>query len=120
MSRTASILLTAFLVLGAFSSRTIAQSDNAAKADSTHVEKHFKVKKITISGAVGTSGLTLISDGDHRIWNVANPETLKASEGHRVTVKALLVRNTSQINVSSVRLSNEKLTANLGDSAFRR
>jgi hypothetical protein len=120
MTRITSIVLMALINLAALSSPAMAQSENAAKADSTHVEKHFKVKKISISGTVGASGLTLINDGDNRMWNVANPESLKASEGQRVTVKALLVRNTSQINVSSVRLSNEKPSARMGDSAFRR
>jgi hypothetical protein len=118
MARTFSIALMLFIGVVAFSTRTVAQSGDPAKSSGTHAGP--QLKKVTISGTVGTEGKTLVGNRDNRIWNVANPESLRASEGRRVTVKALLVRNTNQINVSTVRLNSERLTAKLDDSAFRR
>lgn len=120
MAKLTSIALMVLVGASILSSRTMAQSDNAAKPDSAPIEKRFKVKKITISGTVGAAGLTLLSDRDNRIWNVLNPDSLKNSEGRRVTVKAVLARNANEINVSVVRLREGRLTAKLDDSAFRR
>lgn len=120
MAKLISISLMLLVGVAALSGPTMAQSDSAAKPDSAPVEKRFKIKKITISGTVGAAGLTLVSDGDKRIWNVSNPDSLKNSEGRRVTVKAVLARTSGEINVSVVRLKDGRLTAKLDDSAFRR
>lgn len=118
MTRTASIVFIALLGLIALANRTAAQRDNPAQSTSTRVGKQFK--KVTISGIVGADGKTLIREGDKRIWNVTNPESLKPSEGHHVTVKALVDRITSELKISTVRLRDERLSAKLDDSAFRR
>jgi hypothetical protein len=112
MKRTTSISLLALLILLAFPVRA-AQHDNSSR------EKSSK-KTITISGLVASEGKTLVSDKGSRIWTVANPESLKPSEGRRVIVKAHRNPSTSEINVILVKLKEERLAAKLDDSAFRR
>jgi hypothetical protein len=114
----ASIAVVVFLGVAALSAHA-GQSEDSVKASSTRVGKQSN-KPINISGTVGSEGKTLVSDKGNRIWNVANPDSLKPSEGRRVTVKAHANPNTSEINVILVRLKDERLTAKLDDSAFRR
>lgn len=118
MKRTTSISLLALLILVAYPVRA-AQSDDQAKQDGAQLVKSSK-RTISISGTVGSEGKTLVSDKDNRVWRVVNPDSLSASEGRRVTVKAHAGGKPSEINVTVVRLREEKTTANLGDSAFRR
>jgi len=118
MKKMAVIPLAVLLVLTTLSTRA-AQSDNPPKLSSARAEKPSK-KVISISGTVGAEGKTLVSDKDNRIWHVSNPDSLKLSEGRRVTVKAHASPSTSEITVTLVRLKYERLTAKLDDAAFRR
>jgi hypothetical protein len=118
MKKMAVTPLVVLLVLTTLSTRA-AQSDNPPKLSSIRVEKTSK-KAISISGTVGTEGKTLVSEKDNRIWNVTNPDSLKPSEGRRVTVKGQVIPSTSEITVTVVRLKYERLTAKLDDAAFRR
>ena len=118
MEKMAVTPLVVLLVLTTLSTRA-AQSDNPPKLSSIRVEKTSK-KAISISGTVGTEGKTLVSEKDNRIWNVTNPDSLKPSEGRRVTVKGQVIPSTSEITVTVVRLKYERLTAKLDDAAFRR
>src|SRR5215470_387801 len=114
MKKVALLLLVSFLVLTTLST-SAAQSDNSPKLSSTRVEKPSK-KVVSISGTVGAEGKTLVCDKDNRIWNVTNPDSLKPSEGRRVTVKADAIPSTSEITVTVVRLKYERLTAKLDDA----
>src|SRR5215472_16852662 len=118
MKKIAVIPLAVLLVLTTLSTGA-AQSDNSPKLSSTRVEKPSK-KVVSISGTVGAEGKTLVNEKDNRIWRVTNPDSLKSSEGLRVTVKAHAIPSTSEITVTVVRLKYERLTAKLDDAAFRR
>lgn len=118
MKKMALIPLAALLVLTTLSTGA-AQSENSPKLSSTRAEKQSK-KAITISGTIGAEGMTLISDKDNRVWNVTNPDSLKPSEGRRVTVKAHAIPGMSEITVTVVRLKDVRFTAKLDDAAFRR
>jgi|SRR5215472_934584 len=118
MKKMALIPFAALLVLTTLST-CAAQSDNRPKLSGTRVEKQSK-KAISISGTVGAEGKTLISDKDNRIWNVTNADSLKPSEGRRVSVKAHAISGTSEITVTVVRLKDVRFTAKLDDAAFRR
>jgi len=117
MKKMVVIPFVALLVLTTLSTRA-AQSDNRPKLSSTRVEKPSK--KVVISGTVGAEGKTLVSEKDNRIWNVTNPDSLKPSEGRRVTVKAHASPTSSEITVTVVRLKDERLAPKLDDAAFRR
>ena len=46
--------------------------------------------------------LVLVTDGDNKIWTVANPETLADHQGHYVQVKATFDAEKSTVNVQQV------------------
>jgi hypothetical protein len=46
--------------------------------------------------------LTLVSDTNHKVWSVQNPETLEDNEGEHVTVRAYLNVESSSIHVIGV------------------
>ena len=87
--------------------------------DSTRLEK-VPAKTVKISGTVGALGKSLVSDKGSRVWNVANPEALAATEGHHVVVKAQLNSQSNELKISVVRLQEVRTTAKLDDVAFRR
>lgn len=118
MKRSASISLLALFILCAFPVRA-GQHNDSAKQDSNLLQKSSK-KTITISGTVGSEGKTLVSDRDNSIWKVVNPDAIRGSEGRRVSVKAYANPKSSEINVTVVRLREERTTPKLDDAAFRR
>lgn len=118
MKRTASVLFLVLLICGALPVYA-AQRDNQPKQGRSQSEKSGK-KTICISGRVGLQGKTLLSDRDNRIWKVLNPDLLSASEGRLVTIKAYAEPDSNEIRVALVRLRDERTTAKLDDSAFRR
>lgn len=118
MKRTASSSLLAISALCALSVGA-AQRDNSVKQDAYRLEKS-STRIVTISGAVGAEGKTLVSDKDDRIWKVVNPDVLSGSAGRRVSVKAYANSESSEINVRVVRLREQRTTPKLDDAAFRR
>jgi len=64
----------------------------------------------TIDGTVMTQAhqLTLVSDRNHMVWSVQNPETLEDNEGEHVTVRAYLNTGASSIYVIGVEQLREK------------
>ena len=96
-----------------------AQLDNPAKQANSQAAGPRK-KTIRLSGRVGLDGKTFVNDQDSRIWKVINREMLSGSEGRRVTIKAYTEADSSEIRVTVIRLLEERTTAKLDDSAFRR
>ena len=48
--------------------------------------------------------LVLVTDGDKKIWTVANPETLAEHQGHHVQVKAITDAEKGTVNVQEVKM----------------
>ena len=65
-----------------------------------HGEKKCGNKEHVAQGAK----LVLVTDGDNKIWTVANPETLAEHQGHRVQVKATTDSDKATINVQEVKM----------------
>ena len=65
-----------------------------------HGEKKCGNKEHVAQGAK----LVLVTDGDNKIWTVANPETLAAHQGHYVQVKATTDAEKSSVNVQEVKM----------------
>jgi hypothetical protein len=90
------------------------------KSNSASMEKMSK-KPISITGRVGTDGMTLVDEKDSKAWKVINPEFVKENGGQRVRVSARFNRDSSEILVSSVMVQDEEpVVAKKDDSAFRR
>jgi ABC-type glycerol-3-phosphate transport system substrate-binding protein len=85
------------------------------------VVKEMSKKPITITGMVGTDGLTLVGEKDNKTYKVINPDFLKENAGQRVRVNARVSKDNTEIQVSSVMVqTDEPMVANKGDAAFRR
>jgi hypothetical protein len=83
--------------------------------------KELSKKPLSITGMVGTDGLTLVGDRDNKTYKVINPDFLKENAGQRVRVNARVSKDSTEIQVSSVMVvSDEPVAANKGDAAFRR
>lgn len=65
-----------------------------------HGEKKCSNKEHVAQGAK----LVLVTDGDNKIWTVANPETLAEHQGHRVQVKATTDAEKGTVNVQEVKM----------------
>ena len=65
-----------------------------------HGEKKCANKEHVAQGAK----LVLVTDGDNKIWTVANPETLAEHQGHYVQVKATTDAEKSIVNVQEVKM----------------
>ena len=65
-----------------------------------HGEKKCSNKKHITQGAK----LVLVTDGDNKIWTVANPESLAEHQGHYVQVKATADGDKGTINVQEVKM----------------
>jgi hypothetical protein len=55
-------------------------------------------------GMHARSRLVLVTDGDDKVWTVANPEALAEHQGHHVQVKATADGDKSTINVQEVKM----------------
>ena len=65
-----------------------------------HGDKKCSNKEHVTQGAK----LVLVTDGDNKIWIVANPETLAEHQGHYVQVKATTDAEKSTVNVQEVKM----------------
>jgi hypothetical protein len=48
--------------------------------------------------------LVLVTDGDNKIWTVANPETVADHQGHHVQVKATADGEKNTVNIQEVKM----------------
>jgi hypothetical protein len=60
----------------------------------------------TLQGTVKVDGdkLTFVNDADQKAWDVMNPETLKAHEGHHVELSAQVYADKNTIHVMTVKM----------------
>jgi len=65
-----------------------------------HGEKKCGNKEHVAQGAK----LVLVTDGDNKIWTIANPETLAEHQGHHVQVKATADQDKAALNVQEVKM----------------
>jgi len=65
-----------------------------------HGDKKCSNKEHVAQGAK----LVLVTDGDNKIWTVANPETLAEHQGHHVQVKATTDMDKGTVNVQEVKM----------------
>jgi pentapeptide MXKDX repeat protein len=65
-----------------------------------HGDKKCSNKEHVAQGAK----LVLVTDGDNKIWTVANPETLAEHQGHHVEVKATTDGDKGTINVQEIKM----------------
>ena len=65
-----------------------------------HGEKKCSNKEHVAQGAK----LVLVTDGDDKVWTVANPEALAEHQGHHVQVQATADGDKSTINVQEVKM----------------
>jgi len=65
-----------------------------------HGDKKCANKEHVAQGAK----LVLVTDGDNKIWTIANPEALAEHQGHHVQVKAATVGDKGTINVQEVKM----------------
>jgi hypothetical protein len=90
------------------------------KSEAT-ASKELSKKPVSITGVVGTDGLTLVGDKDNKSYKVINPHFLKERAGQHVRVNARVSKDNAEIQVSSeMVVSDEPVAANKGDAAFRR
>ena len=68
-----------------------------------HGEKKCSNKEHVAQGAK----LVIVTDGDSKIWTVANPEVLAEHQGHHVQVKAT-TRNKGTIDVQEVKMLKQE------------
>lgn len=68
-----------------------------------HGEKKCSNKEHVAQGAK----LVLVTDGDNKIWTVANPKALAEHQGHHVQVKATADGDKGTINVQEVQMLKE-------------
>jgi membrane protein implicated in regulation of membrane protease activity len=61
-------------------------------------------KTMTITGMVSNEGKMFVSDKDNKSWKIDNPDTLKAHEGHHVSVNANEDPTTETLHVNSVKM----------------
>lgn len=61
-------------------------------------------KAMTMTGTVSEDGKMFVSDKDNKSWKIDNPDTLKAHEGHHVSVNANEDSSTEMLHVNSVKM----------------
>jgi hypothetical protein len=98
----------------------LALSCSAQKAKRDHSHSSPRPEKITsVSGKVGPAGKTFVVNKHAITWTVADPETLVASEGTYVTVRARMDSAAHTLRVIAVEFRASQ-GARLEDTAFRR
>jgi len=76
-------------------------------------------KTFNLSGEVADSGKSFVTDQDHRVWAVANPEALAISVGDHVTLVSRINAEKHELQVVKV-MTDTSAGARLHDAAFRR
>jgi hypothetical protein len=91
-----------------------------SKPDAVSMEKLSK-KTVSITGTVSPDGLKLVADKESRSYKLLNPDFVKENAGEHVRVSARVNKENTEILISSVMVQDaEPMSANKGDSAFRR
>ncbi len=104
-----------FCMAVALPAQTQQTSDTAAPTN------NFAKHPVTFSGEIGPDGKTFVSDADHRIFLISNPETLRDISGQHVTLRCKLDDAHNNLQVLRVKVfSPQQSSARLGDAAFRR
>src|SRR5579862_7368379 len=87
------------------------QTDNAS------APANFAKHPFTLSGEIRQAGKIFVSDGDHRMIAVNNPETLRDLSGQHVTLRCRLDEAHNNLQVLRVKtFSPEQAHANFGDA----
>lgn len=111
---------TFLLACGVARAQDAKQSGEQARPDAASIEKLSK-KPVSFSGTVSADGLTLVADKESRSYKVMNPDFVRENAGQHVRVSARVNKENTEILVSSVMVQEaEPVSANKGDSAFRR
>jgi hypothetical protein len=81
-------------------------AQDAASAGSADKTSMSNAPLKTIKGTVKAEGdkVTFVSDEDQKSWDVMNPETLKAHDGHHVQVSAHVYADKMAIHVMKVKM----------------
>jgi len=112
--------IAAVLLVGVAAPAQDAKPGEQPKTEATGTKEMSK-KPVSITGMVGSEGLTLVGDKDNKSYKVINPDFLKENAGQHVRVGARVSKDNTEILVSSVMVQNDgPMVANKGDAAFRR
>jgi hypothetical protein len=91
------------ILIMVFSVMVLASLGGWAQTGSQKSDKNSG-KTTTITGTVSNDGKMIVSDKDNKSWKVDNPDTLKAHEGHHVSVTADEDPSTDTLHVESVKM----------------
>jgi len=91
-----------------------AQQDTMAPMADDKAAAKAPLMKLTGTVKVDGDKVTFVNDKDMKSWDVKNPETLKAHDGHHVQVSAHVYADTNTIHVMSVKMA--KASAMSGDA----
>jgi hypothetical protein len=85
---------------------TFAYGQDTMKSCDTGKASAAKAPLKTLTGTVKTDGdkVMFVSDADQKSWNVMNPQTLKAHDGHHVQVSAHVYADKDSIHVMKVKM----------------
>ena len=88
-----------------FSFTAVAQ-DTMAKPDDSMSKSAATAPLKTLKGTVKADGdkITFVNDSDQKAWDVMNPETLKAHDGHHVQITAHVYADKNYIHVMTVKM----------------
>jgi hypothetical protein len=90
-----------FLACVAAQAQEAKPAGDISKPEAVNMDKLSK-KPISITGKVGSDGMTIVGDKDSKTWKVLNPDFLKENAGQMVRVSARVDKGNSEILVSSV------------------
>jgi len=100
------IMLFSVMVLASLSGWAQSSSQKNDKSSTT-----TSAKAMNMTGTVSSDGKTFISAKDNKSWTIDNPETVKAHEGHRVSVNAKEDPSTDTLHVNSMKMLGKSKTA---------
>ena len=86
-----------------FSVMVLASLGGWAQTGSQKSDKN-SAKTMTITGTVSSDGKMIVADKDNKSWKIDNPDTLKAHEGHHVSVTASEDPASDTLHVNSVKM----------------
>lgn len=99
------IMVFSFMVLASLGgwAQTISQKSEKKTTTATS-------KAMNIVGTVSSDGKMFVADKDSKNWKIDNPETLKAHEGHHVSLNANADTATDTLHVNSVKMLGKAKT----------
>ena len=110
------------ILIMVFSVMVLASLGSWAQTSSQKSDKNSTAtsgKTMTITGMVSDDGKMIVSDKDQKSWKVDNPDTLKAHEGHHISVNANEDPASETLHVNSVKMlgkAKSGSTSNSGDN----